>query len=174
MTREEWEAKQNSLKKEYKYVPTGNPGEVNKVENVNKDGDPDIEKIKSDWNGFLRWLDNKKLRGIPELDTQNKGNNLFNQYIKENPNTSLSVKTIPLVRQAYMDLRDSALKDISEGKAAYEGTPESFMRHIVLNEQTANPNYVGQHLTQTYFPGAKVDTYQNNKLIDTKKIDILK
>ena len=35
-----------------------------------------------------------------------------------------------------------------------------FMNHIVENEKTTNPNYVGQHLTQTMFPylGAKVAT----------------
>lgn len=39
MTREEWEAKQNALKKQFKYVSTGKPGEVNKVEIPNS-GNP--------------------------------------------------------------------------------------------------------------------------------------
>ena len=32
MTKEEWDILQNSKKKQYKYVPTGNAGEVKKVE----------------------------------------------------------------------------------------------------------------------------------------------
>ena len=37
MTKEEWDLKQNSLKKSYKYVPTGIPGHVNKVEEEHKE-----------------------------------------------------------------------------------------------------------------------------------------
>jgi hypothetical protein len=43
MTREEWEAKQNSLKKQVKYVPTGNPGEVKVVED-SEEGNQDPGK----------------------------------------------------------------------------------------------------------------------------------
>jgi len=32
MTKEDWDLKQNSLKKQYKYVPTGIPGQVKKME----------------------------------------------------------------------------------------------------------------------------------------------
>ena len=82
MTREEWEAKQNASKKEYKYVPTGNPGEVKKVESSDSDNEDDnvSDDVKSDWNNFLTWLDKKGLKGKPELDKDNKGNELFKQY----------------------------------------------------------------------------------------------
>jgi hypothetical protein len=36
MTREEWEVKQNALKKQYKYITTGTPGNVEKVEMIQK------------------------------------------------------------------------------------------------------------------------------------------
>lgn len=40
MTREEWDAKQNASKKQFKYMPTGNPGEVKIVEEIkNKEED---------------------------------------------------------------------------------------------------------------------------------------
>lgn len=158
MTREEWEAKQNASKKEYKYVPTGNPGEVKKVESSDSDNEDDnvSDDVKSDWNNFLTWLDKKGLKGKPELDKDNKGNELFKQYLKENPNTSLTEKIIPSIRKAYLDLRDDRIKEIKAGKANFSGNPEDFMKHIVLNEQTKDPNYVGQHLTQTMFPGAKL------------------
>lgn len=39
MTREEWDAKQNSLKKQYKYVPTGKAGEVDEVEIKHNSGE---------------------------------------------------------------------------------------------------------------------------------------
>jgi hypothetical protein len=166
MTREEWDAKQNASKKQFKYVSEGNPGQVKKVEVTEEEtkepvtddekGETVSDAIKQDWNAYLSWLDKKGMRGKPELDKGGVGNNLFKQYLKENPNTSLSEKIIPSIRKAYVDLRNDRLKEIESGKGNYEGSPESFMKHIVLNEQSGDPNYVGQHLTQTMFPGAKL------------------
>lgn len=175
MTREEWEAKQNSLKKEYKYIPTGTPGQVKKVEATEEEGEPKhnekeekeepilIDKHKEDWNKYLKWLESKKMRGIPDLDKGGLGNQLFNQYLKENPSTSLTADIIPGIRKEYMKLRESGIDDIAKGKAYFMGKTgrdadtTNFMRHIVLNEQSKDPNYVGQHLTQTYFPDIKID-----------------
>jgi hypothetical protein len=98
------------------------------------------------------------MKGKPELDKGGVGNNLFKQYLKETPETSLSEKVIPSIRKAYVDLRNDRLKEIQGGEGSYEGSPESFMKHIVLNEQSGDPNYVGQHLTQTMFPRAKMKT----------------
>ena len=172
MTREEWEAKQNAFKKQFKYVSDGEAGKVKKVEITEEEGEPikDNEEtesisdnVKSDWNNYLTWLDKKGMRGKPELDKGGLGNNLFKEYLKENPNTSLSEKIIPSIRKAYLDLRNDRLKEIQSGKGTYAGTPESFMKHIVLNEQSKDPNYVGQHLTQTMFPGAKLTTQKGEE-----------
>jgi hypothetical protein len=160
MTKEEWESKQNSQKKSYKYVPTGNPGEVKMVENIDGENpeDPDMQKIKGEWNKYLHWLDNKKMKGISDLDKSGLGNKLFQQYIKETPGTILSPKIIPIVRKAYNEYRKTAMDEIMAGRAGFEGKSgkdadyDRFMPHIVLNEKSADPNYVGQHLTQTYFP----------------------
>jgi hypothetical protein len=136
-------------------------------EKKEKDTEPVIdEKIKGEWNNYLNWLEKKGKRGKEELDKGDVGNVLFRQYIKENPSTSLSEKIIPDIRKGYMDLRDSAIKDIKEGKISYkQGPPETFMSHILKNEKSANPNYVGQHLTQTFFPGAKIEKIENGKKV---------
>lgn len=166
MTREEWEAKQNISKKEYKYVQDGAPGQVKKVQITAEENEPvkDNEteepipvQLKEDWNAYLNWLDKKGMKGKPELDKGGLGNKLFEQYLKENPNTTLSVEQIPNIRKAYLQMREQGLKDYKEGKMSFSSgtTPENYMKHIVLNEQTENPNYVGQHLTQTPFPGQK-------------------
>lgn len=44
MTKEEWESKQNALKKEYKYVPTGIPGQVKKIEATEESENDDDKK----------------------------------------------------------------------------------------------------------------------------------
>jgi len=46
MTKEEWDLKQNSLKKSYKYMPTGTPGQVKKVEDTRMDSDDNGKKKK--------------------------------------------------------------------------------------------------------------------------------
>lgn len=59
-----------------------------------------------------------------------------------------------------MNLRDGYIEKMKEGKMKWGAAESSgkeadysgFMKHIVDNEKTANPNYVGQHLTMTPFP----------------------
>jgi hypothetical protein len=178
MTREEWEAKQNASKKQFKYMSEGTPGQVKKVEVTEEETTPDDEnaegvsdKIKEDWNMYLSWLDKKGMKGKPELDKGDVGNKLFKQYLKETPNTSLSEKVIPSIRKAYVDLRNDRLKEIQSGGATTSTVnPENFMNHILLNEKSNDPNYVGQHLTQTMFPGGKVT---NEATGEVKKVELL-
>jgi hypothetical protein len=67
MTREEWEAKQNSLKKDIKYVPTGNPGEVVAEEINPKDYETKLNP--KDEERFQVWIDKNRKEGkIPEGD----------------------------------------------------------------------------------------------------------
>jgi len=128
---------------------------------------PDVGKIKEDWNDFLGWLEKKGVKGKPELDKGELGNIYFKQYIKEHPQTSLSEKVIPIVRSEYKNLQGAEWKKIQENKAMLQSSvgyvsgkdaekyKEEHMRHITLNEASTYPNYVGQHLTQTFFPGTK-------------------
>jgi hypothetical protein len=172
MTREEWDAQQNSLKKEYKYMPTSEKGKVEKVEVAEDDAESDVdpEKLKKDWNAFLRYAEEKKFRGKEELDKNDLGNKMYREYIKKTPGTSLNESVIPQIRKLYIDYRNQNLADIKAGKQAFaEGTnEENYMRHITLNELSENPNYVGQHLTQTYFPEAKIVTKENGKVVGEK------
>lgn len=137
-------------------------------ENVNGEGESEdggaTEQNKKDWNVYLSWLDSKKMKGKPELDKGQLGNKLFQQFLKENPNTSLTKEIIPKIRKSYMELREATINDILSGKSSYYGKSgkgtdvSSLMRHIVENEKSKDPNYVGQHLTQTFFPPAKLTT----------------
>jgi hypothetical protein len=176
MTREEWEAKQNSLKKDVKYMPTGVLGEVKMVENDNEEPKVDMEKIKKDWNAYLDYLDTKKVRGLPALDKDDLGNKYFREYLKSNPGTSLNESIIPKIREAYLDLRNSQVADIQSGKIAFLGKTgkdadvSGFMKNIVENEKTKNPNYIGQHLTQTRFPGGKIKDKNTGKVIQKTEI----
>lgn len=176
MTREEWEAKQNSLKKEVKYMPTGVPGEVKMVEGDTEDPPVDMGKVKQDWNAYLDYLDTKKISDRKDLDKNDLGNKYFREYLKANPNTSLSESIIPQIRQAYQELRNSQVADILSGKISFAGKTgkdvdtSNFMRHIVDNEKSEFPNYVGQHLTQTRFPGGVMKDKNTGKIIEKTNI----
>jgi hypothetical protein len=93
MTREEWEAKQNSLKKDIKYVPTGNPGEVKAIGYMD-----DIEEKKSEkqeplntpeaWEKSIRNIEHEI--GNPSkwtMENYNKLQNKLNQYKNWRENT---------------------------------------------------------------------------------------
>jgi hypothetical protein len=132
-----------------------------------QDGTPDVGKIKEDWNDFLGWMEQKGLKGNPELDKNDLGNKYFKQYIKDHPETSLSEEVIPVIRDEYSKLRDTEWNDIIAGKSyfqspignitgkAAEPYRDKHMYWIAENEKSKNKNYVGQFLTKTYFPGAK-------------------
>lgn len=134
-----------------------------------KEETPVNDKIKEDWNKYLNWLEQKKVRGKADLDKGGVGNAYFNQYIKENPDTSLSTNVIPEIRKEYLALRNKGLENIRTGKINYsQGPIESYMRNITLNELSKDPNYVGQHLTQTYFPGYELTEKETGKVISKK------
>jgi hypothetical protein len=145
---------------------------------------PDVQKIKSDWNSFLSWMEKKGVKGKPELDKGDTGNKYFKQYIAENPGTSLNESVIPIIRQEYVKLRDDGVKNILEGKGVFslpgvgnlqgdKAKPyiDRYMGHILNNERSEHPNYVGQHLTQTYFPPATLNIEEDGKLVGQKKLD---
>ena len=120
------------------------------------------DKNKQDWNDFLSFLKTKGVQGNPELDKGNLGNIYFDKYVKQNPYTTLSKELIPKIRQQYVAERNNAIKELKLGKSKLQGqeniNPESldfsrFMRHIVDNENSKDPNYIGQHLTRTPFAG---------------------
>ena len=131
---------------------------------------PDDRTLKGDWNKYLDYLESKGVKGDEKLDKGGLGNQYFLEYIKANPTTSLSVDVIPRIRNLYTELRNSNIEEMKKGKASFatggivngkgtgprisgeSGDYSGFMKHIVDNELTANPNYVGKHLTQTKFP----------------------
>jgi hypothetical protein len=119
------------------------------------------DQNKIDWNNFLNHLEAKKLRGLPCLDQNNMGNALFIEYINTHK-TSLSIELIPLIRAEYLEIRNRLIKDIESGKVLCTH-PGRFMLHVVNNEKTTNPNYVGQNLTKSYFPYVITDKALQNK-----------
>lgn len=145
-------------------------------------------RLKKDWNDFQAWMktqqiDGKPAAGNPALDTRRKGaketlgQEMFHRYIKENPQTTLSDKMMPLIRMGLMDIRDKEIGSMKMGKSYFDtydqikargqNPEEYFMRPLLLNEQSANPDFVGQALSQYTFPYEK--DAQGNVVIPTEK-----
>ena len=173
MTKEEWDLKQNSLKKEFKYIPTGIPGQVTKMEineetNIDQNGDPiDSETAKREWNKFRSWMDINGYTGKPELDKNNYGNNLFKKWQKET-NSPLTEDNIPALRQSIIssiaEQKERILKSTGNVKVPLPGTGELVYGEkarpvvdkigfkMIENEKSKNPNYIGSLFSTWKFP----------------------
>lgn len=77
MTKEEWDSLQNSKKKQYKYIPTGNPGEVKKmeiddsIEEENEDDKKKKKKQKEEKESSSLINDKPKTKAEKELSKKN-------------------------------------------------------------------------------------------------------
>lgn len=134
-------------------------------------------KKMQEWNEFLKYVEDKNLKGKPELDKEDMGNKLFQEWKKQNPNKSINIDDVPSVRKTYLALRDENIEGFKSGKSYYD-TPQgrlsgpkadysSFMRNITLNEESANPNYIGRYMTQTKFPAVigRVKEQESKKIL---------
>jgi hypothetical protein len=135
----------------------GEPGDDEKKAKV-------TDQLRKDWNLFLDYAESKGLRGKPDLDKGGKGYQLYDEFIQANKGkTSLTRDALPAIRQEMLEYRKWALANIKKGKGVIkkndgtEAKPEEyddiFMKQLVENEKTADPNYPGQYLTSLKFPG---------------------
>lgn len=141
-----------------------------------KDGeDPKVDnRTRQDWNDYLSYLDKKGIRGNPSLDKGGLGYNLFDSYVKDNPQTSLNRSLLPSIRKDMLNYRQWALDEqrkpmLQRAVTLGDGVNNNnFMRHVIDNEKTADPNYTGSQFTSTPFPLSYMNTFMNNKLINSE------
>jgi len=139
-----------------------------------------------EWNQFIDYAEKKGFRGNPDLDKNNKGNLLFEEWRKLNPKVTISKADMPSVRKSMLRLRDDAMEEIKKG-GEYTGStlgrqtgPNAnfgeFMRHLVLNEESNDPNYIGQRMTMTRFPRGKAQVKEKGtgKILEEKQLELRK
>ena len=57
------------------------------LRNITPD-DPQLsDKLRTHWGAYLDWLDTKGLRGKPELDSNDLGGKMIDEYRKQFPET---------------------------------------------------------------------------------------
>ena len=138
-----------------------------------KPTEPTVDnKLRTDWNNFLMYLDKKGVRGKPDLDKGGAGYALFDQYVKENPTTSLNRQTLPVIRKELLNYRNWVLeqsksKSPTAPRLATGVNETNFMRHVLENEKTGDPNYPGSNLTSTVFPASYLTQFNNGQNVGT-------
>ena len=110
---------------------------------------PIDNKVRDDWNRYLAWLDTKGLRGKPELDTNDLGNKMIDEYRKVNPTTTVSREIIPSIQADFANLKQFGLNKVKAGQAKFDvGVNENnFMQDLSKIDGLA-----GQFSTQHNFP----------------------
>tara|TARA_R110000868_G_C10926730_1_gene766059 strand:- start:1235 stop:1687 length:453 start_codon:yes stop_codon:yes gene_type:complete len=126
MTKEEWDLKQNSLKKSYKYVPTGVPGQVKKIEDTQ-------EEETEDDNG-------RKKKKQKEVESQE--NNSVSAPPKNKIEKELSKKRVKTPQGKYsavVDRNGRTIKNPTELEAIRANL--DYMK-TNMSDQSSNPSNV--------------------------------
>jgi hypothetical protein len=139
-----------------------------------------------EWNQFVDYVEKRGFRGDASLDKEDKGNLLFEEWRKLNPKVTITKADMPSVRKSMLRLREDAMEDIKKG-GEYTGPtlgkqtgPNAnfgeFMRHLLLNEQSNDPNYIGHRLTMTRFPRGKaqVKSKETGQVLEEKQLELRK
>lgn len=133
----------------------------------NKDGGKVVEpqmtnEIRKGWNDFTSWLAKKGLQGKPELDKNDYGFQVLEEYRKENPETPITRELIPAIQKEFSNYRDWSLKKIKEGKAGFAPgvTEDNYMKSLSIVD-----GYPGQFTTRHSFPETYLQTMEDGKVI---------
>jgi len=87
---------------------------------------PEVDDgTKAEWNKYVLWLEKKGLKGHASLDSGDNGLRVLEAYRKENPSTTLTKETVPVIQQGFQQYRAKALADIKAGKASGPEDPDN-------------------------------------------------
>jgi hypothetical protein len=138
---------------------------------------------RKDWNRYLDYLESAGLQGSPELDkgVPTKGRIVFNNYLKENPNSSLNdfkdhdalVKSIQYEMKVLRKGIDGSSFDLtSDQLKAYQELLWKIRNKFMTARTSDSDGNPGQYTTMEYYPSFSGDfDYPANiqKVYDTLK-----
>lgn len=135
---------------------------VKSIEKIN-------DQIRRDWNEYLKWLDGKKMRGKEELDKNDLGYKLFDEYVATHK-TSLNRGVLPLIVKTMEEYREYVLDQYHKGLVTINNikSDDQFMRRVMENKNSKDPIYPGDDLTFTYFPEDFLIHMYNGKVTATE------
>ncbi len=131
---------------------------------MGKSDPPLSNKNRQDWNNYITWLKGQGLAGNPALDKGGYGIQVLQHYIKNNPNTSLTVDMVQPIQSDFSNYRNYALDQIKSGKGAFaQGVNESNF----MQELSQLDNYAGSKTTKHFFPREYLTYMENQKPVST-------
>lgn len=126
---------------------------------------------KSDWNGFLDFVDKSGYRGSPLLDQKDKnmGMFLFQKYQSLNPHTTITYNDVPRVQSELQNYRNDLVNKYKSGKVQIDGIksedeimPDLSVADGWLGSKTSSHKFPVATLTQTNNDGTTVTNFGTN------------
>lgn len=109
--------------------------------------------LMDDWNNYVQWMKDKGFSGNPRMDKPEFSNDVLAKYRAENPNTSITSETIPLVQAEITNYRNQSIEMARAGKIKMSEDPgkdyEKFMPWV---PKTGVDAINGQYTSQFRFP----------------------
>jgi hypothetical protein len=111
------------------------------------------DQLRHDWNNYVDWLATKGMKGSPELDKNDLGGKMIDQYRaelkKQNRTTSVSREVIGSIQEEFSKYRGWSLEEIHAGRAAFAdgANDDNYMRALSIIDKIP-----GQRTTSFKFP----------------------
>lgn len=120
-----------------------------------------------EWNSYLDFVKTQGYEGSSDLDIKDKklGENLFNQFKTNNPNTSINYDIVPRVQQELTYLRDQA-----QGFAKRRNDPNADQ---IMSGISPVDGWFGSKTSQFRFPSMTVNTVNNGNLVSSQNQGLL-
>lgn len=128
--------------------------------------DPDYpvdNKLRQDWNNYLDWLSKKGLKGDSSLDKGGYGFQVLEQYRKENPLTTLTKESIPVIQKEFGNYRNYVLGKIKAKDPSYQFAPGTDEKNF-LKDLSIVDGVPGQRTTNFKFPDNYLKSFHNGVL----------
>ncbi len=134
--------------------------------NATGGGDEPVDNsIRKGWNEYINWLDSKGLKGKPELDKNNYGFKVLEEFRKEHPNSPITKERIPIIQKEFSNYRQWVLDKVKAGKADIGNVKEEdFMKNLSITD-----GIPGQFTTAVKFPDEYLVT--RDQSAGTQKIE---
>lgn len=110
---------------------------------------PITNQHRKDWNAYIDYLRSKGLAGNAMLDKDGTGNKVLEQYIKDNPKTSLSVNIVKPLQGEFQNYKKWVIGEVKAGRASWgEGVNED----NVMDDLSGEDAYAGSKTASHKFP----------------------
>lgn len=109
---------------------------------------------RTEWNGFLDYLDKKGVAGKPDLDAPGAGLKYFQQYKKANPDVSITPDNIATIQNEQQQIRNGgSIGNLGTQQMDYlrQGLSDSYLNKPV----PAATGQIDQATSKLYYPTAK-------------------